>query len=134
MKGLVSIGSALDQFVVLPQPKEPTTPPPMKAKVVAVPTREPINRQAALLIARPPWWAKLQYDVQSPPPAGVNPELLRAAREEIANLQKIICNLRKQIQEHRDTIEFISGEWSREKTKRFDLQEKIAKLYAPLKT
>lgn len=95
MKGLVSLSDKFDGFVVLPEPKEPTTPPPMKEKVVSVPTRVPINRQAALIIARPPWWAKLEYDVKDAPAPTINPEVLKAAHQQNAALVRKLERLRE---------------------------------------
>ena len=98
MKGLVSFADQLDKVALTPEAEPPPhqrTPAPMKQKVTKVPTREPINRQAALILAKPPWWAKLEYDVPDRPAPTVTIEELRAAHQENAELARTIETLRK---------------------------------------
>lgn len=96
MKGLVSLADQLDKVALTPEPEpREQTPAPMKQKVVSVASRDPINRQAALIIAKPPWWAKLEYDVPDRPAPVVTIEELRAAHQENAALAKTIEELRK---------------------------------------
>lgn len=95
-KGLVSFADQLDKVALTPEPEPPErTPAPMKQKVISVASREPINRQAALIIAKPPWWAKLEFDVPDRPPPVVTIEELRAAHRENAKLARTIETLRK---------------------------------------
>lgn len=96
-KGLVSFADQLDK-VALTTEAEPhphlRTPAPMKTKVVSVASRDPINRQAALIIAKPPWWAKLEFDVPDRPAPVVTLEELREAHQENARLAARIEKLR----------------------------------------
>ena len=95
MKGLVSFADQLDKVALTPEPEpKERTPAPMKQKVVSVASREPINRQAALIIAKPPWWAKLEYDVPDRPTPVVTLEELREAHQENARLAARIEKLR----------------------------------------
>jgi len=94
-KGLVSFAEQLDKIALTPEPEpKERTPEPMKQKVVSIASREPINKQAALIIAKPPWWAKLEYDVPDRPAPVVTIEELRSAHQENAELAKIIETLR----------------------------------------
>lgn len=130
MKGLLNLGALLDKVALTPErPQQPATPPPMKQKVVSRSPRDPINRQAALIIAKPPWWAKLEAGTGpvGPPPT-LSPELLKEARKEIANLQKIICNLRRQLAEAREAHNIAIADYADERTKRSELEAQLKRL------
>lgn len=100
-KGLVSIAEQLDKVAITPPSPipidKPTTPKPIKSKVVSNPVRQPINRQAARIIAKPPWWAKLDAALDKPsgPPPTLSWDELKAARRENAELAKEIGKLRE---------------------------------------
>lgn len=103
VNGLVSLSEALDKVAITPPPpappEKPVTPEPIKSKVVANPVRTPINRQAARIIAKPPWWAKLDAALDKPtgPPPTLSWEELKAARRENAELAKEIGKLRQRV-------------------------------------
>lgn len=102
-KGLVSFADQLDKVAITPPttappaPPEPKTPQPIRSKVIANPVRQAINRQAARIVAKPPWWAKLDaaLDTPSGPPPTLSWDELKAARRENAELAKEIGKLRE---------------------------------------
>lgn len=96
-RGLVSFADQLDKVALTPEPEpKERTPAPMRTKVVSVASREPVNRQAAMIIAKPPWWAKLEFDVPDRPPPVVTVEDLREAHLENSRLAKRVEKLRSE--------------------------------------
>jgi septal ring factor EnvC (AmiA/AmiB activator) len=114
-KGLTSISAILGDFHVIQKPElrgEPKTPPPMRQQVTSKTPRVPINKQAAMIVARAPYWAKLDPSLH---PASVKlpvvePKQDRAlieARQQIAKLSERVARLKetnRQLESERDQL------------------------------
>lgn len=134
--GLVSFADQLDKVALTPEPEPPPsqrTPPPMRTKVVSVASREPVNKQAALILARPPWWAKLEYDVPNRPPPTASMEELRTARAVNATLSDRICRLRQQNQSLAESLAETRSKLAFERKERQRLEQTLKQTIADMK-
>jgi len=112
MKGLQNLGALLDKVAITPDPKPKiVTPVPMRTKVISRASRVPINRQAALIVAKPPWWGKLQEDLFNPakPPPVVTVEQLKEAYRQNALLAERIAKYRSSHQELTREVELLKS-------------------------
>lgn len=103
--GLTKIQDILGDFHVIQKPDlrgEPKTPAPIKTKVASSFPRIPINKQAAMIIARAPYWAKLDpglypASVQLPKPEDVEAKHLYTIsilRSQVTNLNQTINKMK----------------------------------------
>lgn len=113
-KGLTNISAILGDFHVIQKPDirgEPKTPPPMRQQVTSKTPRVPINKQSAMIIARAPYWAKLDpslhpSSIQLPPEPKQDRELIEA-RQQIAKLSERVARLKeinRQLESERDGL------------------------------